>query len=257
MSKQHILAILYPAQGHVIPSMELSQCLANHGFKVTFVNTEHNHKRVMNALADESHISKDHIHLVSIPDGLEPLEDRNELGRLSEAMQRVMPGKLEELIEKINQGEGQKITCVIADQTSGWILEVAEKMKIRRVAFYPAAAAVLAITLSIPKLIHEGIINNDGIAPKGQMFQLAPNMPIMKTEPLLWSCIGDLTTHKIIFQALVRSNKTTLATDWLLCNSTYDLEPAAFTLAPEILPIPHSWQATGLGIQQATSGHKT
>ncbi|KAI5340832.1 hypothetical protein L3X38_020106 [Prunus dulcis] len=162
MSKQHILAIPFPAQGHVIPLMELSQCLANLGFEVTFVNTEHNHKRVMNALADESHISRDHIHLVSIPDGLEPLEDRNELGRLSEAMQRVMPGKLEELIEKINQGEGQKITCVIVDQTAGWILEVAEKMKIRRVAFCPAAAAVLALILSIPKLIHEGIINNDG-----------------------------------------------------------------------------------------------
>ncbi|KAH0969508.1 hypothetical protein GBA52_028593 [Prunus armeniaca] len=35
-------------------------------------------------------------------------------------------------------------------------------MKIRRVAFYPAAAAVLALKLSVPKLIHEGIINNDG-----------------------------------------------------------------------------------------------
>ncbi|VVA29698.1 PREDICTED: UDP-glycosyltransferase 83A1 [Prunus dulcis] len=181
MSKQHILAIPFPAQGHVIPLMELSQCLANLGFEVTFVNTEHNHKRVMNALADESHISRDHIHLVSIPDGLEPLEDRNELGRLSEAMQRVMPGKLEELIEKINQGEGQKITCVIADQTAGWILEVAEKMKIRRVAFCPAAAAVLALILSIPKLIHEGIINNDEPAA----FTLAPE--ILPIGPLLAS----------------------------------------------------------------------
>ncbi|KAH0969509.1 hypothetical protein GBA52_028594 [Prunus armeniaca] len=40
-----------------------------------------------------------------------------------------------------------------------------------------------------------------------------------------------------MFQAMVKSNKTTLAADWLLCNSAYDLEPAAFTLAPEILPI--------------------
>ncbi|KAH0969507.1 hypothetical protein GBA52_028592 [Prunus armeniaca] len=111
MSKQHILAIPYPLQGHVIPLMELSQCLANHGFKVTFVNTEHNHKRVMNALADESHINRDHIHLVSIPDGLEPLEDMHEPGRLSEAMQRVMPGKLEELIEKINQGKAKNHLC--------------------------------------------------------------------------------------------------------------------------------------------------
>ncbi|XP_016649036.1 PREDICTED: UDP-glycosyltransferase 83A1-like, partial [Prunus mume] len=44
-------------------------------------------------------------------------------------------------------------------------------------------------------------------------------------------------TQKIIFQAMVKSNKTTLASDWPLCNSAYDLEPAALTLAPEILPI--------------------
>ncbi|KAL6287755.1 hypothetical protein ACE6H2_012145 [Prunus campanulata] len=185
MSNTHIIAVPFPAQGHVIPLMELSQCLVNHGFTVTFVNTDYNHKRVVNALADESQFT-DRIHLVSLPDGLEPWEDRNELGQLCEAIQRVMPGKLEELIEKINKGKGDKVTCVIADESSGWALEVAEKLNIRRVAFWPAAAALLALQFSIPKLIHEGIINDD---------------------------------------------------EWIVCNSAYELEPAAFAMAPEMLAI--------------------
>ena len=43
--------------------------------------------------------------------------------------------------------------------------------------------------------------------------------------------------QKNIFELLVRNNKSVKATEWLLCNSTYDLEPAAFALAPNILPI--------------------
>nr|XP_004306080.2 PREDICTED: UDP-glycosyltransferase 83A1-like [Fragaria vesca subsp. vesca] len=246
MSKPHIVAIPYPAQGHVIPLMELSQCLVNHGFKVTFVNTEFNHKRVMNARDDESHIRNDQINQVPISDGLELWEDRNDLGKLSEAIQRVMPMKLEELIEKINQEEGDKVTCVIADESCGWALEVARKMQIRRVvAFWPASAAALEVIFSIPKFIQEGIIHKDGAVLKSQMVELAPNMPTMKTTDFIWASIGDKTTQEIIFQLMQRSNKTVKLADRLVCNSAFDLEPEAFTclepqaftLAPNILPI--------------------
>ncbi|XP_004306078.1 PREDICTED: UDP-glycosyltransferase 83A1 [Fragaria vesca subsp. vesca] len=237
MSKPHIIAIPYPAQGHVIPLMELSQCLVNEGFKVTFVNTDFNHKRVMSSLADETHKRDDKIHMVSIPDGLEPWEDRNDLGKLCEAILRVMPGKLEELIEKIKEEEGDKVSCIIADESNGWALEVAEKMKIKKVAFWPASAALLALEFCIPKLIHEGIIDDEGTALKSQMINLAQGMPTLKTEDLTWLRIGDTTTQKIVFQVMLRSNKTVKLADWVLCNSAFKLERGAFTLAPQILPI--------------------
>ena len=114
MGNPHILAIPYPAQGHVIPLMELSQCLAKQGFKITFVNTEYNHRRVMTAkLAEKDYLDDERISLVSIPDGLELWEDRKEIGKLTESISRVMPGKLEELIDRINTNasEVEKITC--------------------------------------------------------------------------------------------------------------------------------------------------
>lgn len=73
-----------------------------------------------------------------------------------------MPGKLEELIEKINVSDDNKITSIIADLNMGWALEVAEKMGIRRAAFWPASAATLALIFSIPKLIEDRIVYNDG-----------------------------------------------------------------------------------------------
>lgn len=166
----------YPAQGHVLPMMEFSQRLIKHGFIVTFVNTEYNHKRVVNALAEKNYLG-DQIHLVSIPDGLDPWEDRTDLGKLSEAIFRVMPGKLEELIEDINSSEDDHITCVITDYNMGWALEVAEKMKIPRAAFWPASGATLASVFDIPRLIDSGVINSsDGKKSCPYFDHSAPSM---------------------------------------------------------------------------------
>nr|POF22731.1 udp-glycosyltransferase 83a1 [Quercus suber] len=56
------------------------------------------------------------ISLVSIPDGLGPEDDRNELGKLCESMLHTMPKKLEELINYINASNGDdKISCIVTD----------------------------------------------------------------------------------------------------------------------------------------------
>lgn len=93
---------------------------------------------------------------------MESSEKRNKPGKSSEIVLKVMPKKVEELIECINEIEDEKITCVVADQSIGWALEIAEKRGISRVAFRPASAAQLVLGLSIPKLIDNGIIDKDG-----------------------------------------------------------------------------------------------
>ncbi|XP_027351425.1 UDP-glycosyltransferase 83A1-like [Abrus precatorius] len=236
MSKAHILAIPYPAQGHVIPLMELSHELVKHGIKITFVNTDFTHHQIMKVMGEKD--MGNEIQLVSIPDGLEDGENRNDLGKLTEAIYKVMPEKLEMLIEEINKSNRNKITCVVADENFGWALEVAKKMGIRRAAFWPASASLLVLSFNIQKLLDDGIINSDGTPTKDQTIQLAPMMPYMRTTEFVWTtCLGGLTTQKIIFDCMSRNSKAVEIADWIICNSTHDHEPAAFALAPEILPI--------------------
>ncbi|KAL2504981.1 UDP-glycosyltransferase 83A1 [Abeliophyllum distichum] len=78
MRKPHVLLIPFPAQGHVIPLMELALNLAKHGFKVTFVNTEFIHERVINALPGTENV-QELIQMVSLPDGLESSDNRSEI----------------------------------------------------------------------------------------------------------------------------------------------------------------------------------
>ncbi|MCD7460199.1 hypothetical protein HAX54_043059 [Datura stramonium] len=238
MGKLHILMIPYPVQGHVIPLMELAQSLAKYDLKITFANTESTHKLILNSLAGKN-ILPDQIHLISILDESESGEDKNVPGKLSEAVFKIMPGKIEKLIQETNASdEDEKITCVIADQSLGWAMEIADKMGIKRAAFLTAAAANLVLGFSIPKLIDDGIIDNHGTpAIQDHTFQFEPTMPIMNTSDLVWTRMGNLTMQKIIFDMMVHNNKAVKSADWLICNSTYDLEPGAFNLAPEIVPI--------------------
>ncbi|XVF14383.1 hypothetical protein REPUB_Repub09cG0054200 [Reevesia pubescens] len=238
MRNPHILVIPYPAQGHVIPLMEFSQNLAKHGFKVSFVNTEFNHKRVIDAFAKKVDVDQELVQLVSIPDGMEYGESRNQLGKLTKSILQVMPKELKKLIQKINRLENGEITCVVADVNMGWALEVAAELGIHRAAFWPASALLLALTFSLQKLMDDGVIDENGTPiDKDKLIQLSPTTPSMHPQDFVWACLGDLYTQKVIFDYMRRNNKAAKEADWLICNSTHDLEPGAFTLAPEILPI--------------------
>ncbi|KAF8017351.1 hypothetical protein BT93_H2519 [Corymbia citriodora subsp. variegata] len=225
MSIPHVLVIPCSAQGHVIPFMAVSKCLIEHGVRVTFVNTDFIHRRVIDALADKDFLG-DRIHLVSIPDGLGPGDDRNNFGILLEANFQVMPAKLEDLIRDIEEKEGPKITCLVADGNMGWALQVARKMNIPRAVFWPASAALWHWELAFQR-----------IPIQHQMFQLALGMPTMNTAHLAWACVGDLAAQKTVFSLVVRNNKFLEVADWLICNSSPNFESAVLNFAPRILPV--------------------
>lgn len=62
-------------------------------------------------------------------------------------------------------------------------------------------------------------------------------MPSIKSTNFVWACTGNSSTQKILFQFMEGTNKNVKLVDRLVCNSAYELEPAAFALEPQILPI--------------------
>ncbi|KAJ0098838.1 hypothetical protein Patl1_21711 [Pistacia atlantica] len=236
MGNPHVLVIPFPAQGHVIPLMELSQCLVKHGIRITFVNTDDKHKQVTDALAMKDGVGNQ-IHLVSVPLGLESPEISGQLTeKLVEVVSWLMPRKVGELIEKINASDGDKITCILADPILKWAMEIAVEKRIKPAAFYCASATQMVLRSGIEKLIDDGIIDEDG-TPKKEMFQLSPTMPVTITAHIAFIRLGKKKMQKLLFQNLVRNNRSSELAEWVLCNSTYDLEPATFKFDPKVLPI--------------------
>ncbi|KAL0424368.1 UNVERIFIED_CONTAM: UDP-glycosyltransferase 83A1 [Sesamum radiatum] len=246
MAKPHVLMVPFPVQGHVIPMFELAHCLAKHGIRITIVNTEIVHDRLVNSSSSSSALN-DSIRLVSVSDGLESGE-RHIPGKLMEAVCRVMPLKIEELIREIGgcspSSEADKVSCIVYDQSLGRIQQVAERMGIGSVAFVPAAAALLVLGFNIPKLIQDGIIDNQvktmasaGSPLTDKTVQFAPTMPIMSPSDFVWHRLKIASLQKLLFHIMTENNGPTKSADWLICNSVLDLEPGAFTMAPQILPI--------------------
>ncbi|KAK9054035.1 hypothetical protein SSX86_025111 [Deinandra increscens subsp. villosa] len=239
MKNFHVLVIPYPAQGHVIPLMEASRCFTTNGLKVTFVNTDFTHKQVINSCSGPGIDGpSDLLQMVSIPDGMEPCDNRNDFGKLTKTMFQFMPTKLEELLNDISKNDDEKITCIVADYCMGWVAKVARKMGIRLAVFCPSSTAVLALTMSVQKLMDDKVLNCKGIPLKDQMIQLSTSMPFMNPANFLWVCVGDSTTNQIIFDFLILGGmEAAEAADHIICNSTMDLEPGVFSMFPKMLPI--------------------
>ncbi|GAU48258.1 hypothetical protein TSUD_174960 [Trifolium subterraneum] len=139
--------------------MQFSQVLANHGCKVTFVHTEFNQSRSKSG--DSRH---ENIKVVTLPDGLEPEDDRNDLMKIMLSIKSTMPTRLPKLIEDINafDGNNNKINCIVVTFNMGWALEVGHKLGIKGALLCPASATSLASAVCIPKLIEDGIVDSEG-----------------------------------------------------------------------------------------------
>lgn len=76
-----------------------------------------------------------------------------------------------------------------------------------------------------------------GTPKVNKAIQLSPGMPQMETDKFVWVCLKNKDSQRNIFQLMLQNNKSIESTDWLLCNSVFELETAAFEMSPKILPI--------------------
>ncbi|XP_044485652.1 UDP-glycosyltransferase 83A1-like [Mangifera indica] len=240
MARQaHLLLIPYPAQGHVPPLLKLAQKIAERGIKVTFVNTEFIEAKIM-ATMPENVEKGSLIRFVSIPDGIEHGDDRNDPFKTKDCMYRVMPGHLKELIEKINQSDQcEPITCVVADICLGWALEIAHEMGIPRAALVPYGPPTLAISYHVKKFFDAGIIDNDGYAmpTTDEFIWISEGTLPWKRNKYNWSCPNEPKIQKVFLEITCAVFETVRISNWVLSNSIYELDSSNCDLVPKILPI--------------------
>lgn len=176
MTQPHVVFLPFPLQGHVKPMLTLAKllCLAG-GFHVTFVNSDHNHRRLLNSPATQAFLSRHaNFHFASIPDGLPPDHPRYgpSASYLLYATPLVMKPRFQELLQgTLRPGElGRRSrppppTCVVADGIMYFAMEVAEEMGIPTVIFRTYSAHATWMFFHFQKLIEEGEIPIKGQLP--------------------------------------------------------------------------------------------
>ncbi|KAF9590450.1 hypothetical protein IFM89_035285 [Coptis chinensis] len=234
----HVLVVPLPAQGHVMPLMSFAQRLVDHGVKVTFVNAEFIHKKLVSSLINHKEEKEDRrIHLVPITGESNINDDRTDEQIFYEFISENTQIHLEKLINTINESGNEKIDCVVADPYLGWTLEFTEKLGIKRAAFWNISLSALAFTLLVPKLLEEGVIDDKGYPMKEENIRLPPSMPAMSSVDFYWGFSDDIKLREILSKFLDKANKGAKAANWIVCNSWCELEPASNDFIPNILTI--------------------
>ncbi|TVU30731.1 hypothetical protein EJB05_22366, partial [Eragrostis curvula] len=239
----HALFVPYPAQGHVLPLLELAHRFADHGFAVTFVNTDHIHGHLVAAspeLAEQDEVATPgRVRLISVPDGL-PVEDaRVDLGTLTSALQSTLPASVEGMIKK-----GQ-FCCMVVDYGMTWVLGIAKKAGMRTAALWPSCAAVMAqgwpCLSSSPTACSTRTRQEIQIVHNCRLADGQRDPPVgdlqMNLAPLCWNAVGTDEAQKHIFGCLKSILKVLGTADLLMSNTVKELEEGILSRYPTILPV--------------------
>ncbi|KAK7295441.1 hypothetical protein RJT34_18350 [Clitoria ternatea] len=234
MGIPHFLAIPYPILGHMNPLLQFCEVLGKYNCKITFLSSDENYKKLIKSSASGGQES--HVKLVSLPDGVDPEDDRKDQSKVILTTTNTMRAKLPKLIEDINAVDSgnNNISCIIVTKNMGWALELAHQLGIKGALFWPASATSLASFNSIQALIDAGFLDSEtGLPIKTREIQLSSNLPLMEAAAMPWYCVDNAFFFLHMKQEMQKVNLG----EWWLCNTTLDLEAGAFSTSPKLLPV--------------------
>nr|XP_027073165.1 7-deoxyloganetic acid glucosyltransferase-like [Coffea arabica] len=160
----HVLIFPLPIQSPVNSMLKLAELLCLAGHRVTFLNTKHNHNRLLRCTNIQSRLDQyqGRFLLEKVDDGL-PDEDPRTAEQFTEildSLQSVAEPFLREVLcgERFscNSSKRPPITCIIADGSYYYVLDVAEEMGIPLIFFETISPCCLWVYMCVPKLIEAG-----------------------------------------------------------------------------------------------------
>ncbi|KAK7848653.1 udp-glycosyltransferase 74f2 [Quercus suber] len=166
----HVLALPYPSQGHINPSLQFSKRLVSKGLKATLATTLFIH----NTMQPPSSSS---LQFDTISDGYDEggFTQAESIHAYLNRMETIGSKTLANLIIK-NKNTANPIDCIIYDPFLPWALEVAKKFGISGVAFFTQTCAVNFIYYHV----HHGLLK----LPITSTPISIPGLPVLELEDM-------------------------------------------------------------------------
>ncbi|KAK9158940.1 hypothetical protein Scep_005514 [Stephania cephalantha] len=149
----HVLIFPFPAQGPINQMLKLAELLCLYSIKVTFLNTHHNHNRLLQFTNIQSRFARfpGLFQHESISDGAPDDHPRPSgfLPDLTDVMK--MDSHLRNFILNIRDDLGRSpVTCIICDGLTTFAIDVANELRIKSIAFRTISASCFWAYLCYP-----------------------------------------------------------------------------------------------------------
>ncbi|TKW38572.1 hypothetical protein SEVIR_1G124000v4 [Setaria viridis] len=161
MARAHAVVVPYPCSGNINPALQLAKLLHRHGVYITFVNTEHNHRRVQDTESAGAVRGREGFRFEAIPDGLSDADrGKQDYGlSLLVSTNTTCAAPLRDLIARLNGTPGvPPVTCVLPTGLMTFALGVARDLGIPSMVFWCASAASLMAYMWTPELRKRGYV---------------------------------------------------------------------------------------------------
>lgn len=160
VSTPHAVLLSFPAQGHLNPILTLAKLLhILGGFRITMVNTEFNHRRLLrssSSAAAAANNAIDGFRLTAIPDGLPPtlfeIDATQDILALCAATRQHCPAFFRHLLSTLSP----PATCVITDGSLSSSAAVAMELGIPAWLFYTHSSCGFWSYVNLAELVQRG-----------------------------------------------------------------------------------------------------
>ncbi|XVF83832.1 hypothetical protein PTKIN_Ptkin16aG0525000 [Pterospermum kingtungense] len=222
----HVLIFPLPAQGHVNSMLKLAELFALAGLRVTFLNSEYNHDRLLRHTDVFSRFTKyPGFEFETITDGLP-----DDHPRLSDRIMEMFKGlelRTKPIFREMLVNIEPPVDCIIGDGVLGLVtLDVAEELEIPLIQFRTISACCIWTYFAIPDMIEAGELPVRGDEDMDRLITSVPGVEnFLRCRDLPSFCqASDIKDHSL--QLIARETRNNFKGHGLLLNTFEDLEGA-------------------------------
>ncbi|KAL6660378.1 hypothetical protein ACP70R_001924 [Stipagrostis hirtigluma subsp. patula] len=163
----HAVCVPYPAQGHVTPLLKMGKLLHARGFHITFVNTEFNHRRLLNSRGPAALDGVQRFRFAAIPDGLPPsdADATQDVPALCYSTMTTCLPHLLALLARLNDEaaasgsrETPPVTCLVVDGVMSFAYDAAREIGVPVAALWTASACGFMGYRHYRQLVDRGLV---------------------------------------------------------------------------------------------------
>ncbi|KAK6933079.1 hypothetical protein RJ641_035973, partial [Dillenia turbinata] len=229
-----ILVFPLPIQGNLNCMLKLAELLCLSNLHVTFLNSHHNHARLLRYTNIQTRLSRyPGFRFETIADGLPNDHPRSgtRIMELVDAMRTVTKPLFEELLTRLVVEEGESpVTCLIVDGAIGFALDAAEKVGIKVIFARPISPCYLWTLHCLPQLIEAGELPLQGNGDMDRKITQVPSMETFLRARDLPSFFRESEPSDPLVAHMISETKQARRAYGFILNTFEDLEAPHFSL---------------------------